>query len=264
MKKILLTFSILAAGCITAQSVSAQSLDNILGGLFGGSSGKKSSGKTNTANQNSGNTGINLGGLSNSDITSGLKEALKIGAQNASNKLSVTDGFFRNAAIKILMPQEAKQVEQTLRSVGLGSVADKAILAMNRAAEDAAKQAAPIFINAITSMSIQDGVNILKGGNNAATNYLKGKTTSALTAAFRPVIQKSLAKVNATEIWNTVFSTYNRLPFTQDKVNPDLTGYVTERALSGIFTSIAGEELKIRTDPGAQVTNLLKKVFGSN
>jgi len=245
------------AGCITAQNVSAQSLDNILGGLFGGS-GKKSSGNT-TSGQNS---GITSGSLSNSDIASGLKEALKIGAQNASNQLSATDGFFKNAAIKILMPQEARQVEQTLRSVGLGSVADKAILAMNRAAEDAAKQAAPIFINAITSMSIQDGVNILKGGNNAATNYLKGKTTAALTAAFKPVIQQSLAKVNATEIWNTVFSTYNQIPFTQNKVNPDLTGYVTERALSGIFTTIAGEELKIRTDPAAQVTSLLKKVFG--
>lgn len=258
MKKIFFVFGMVLTTCATTQTTSAQTLDDVLGGLFGGSSSnKKNPGKT------SGNSGINLGGLSNSDITSGLKEALKIGAQNASNKLSVTDGFFKNAAIKILMPQEAKQVEQTLRSVGLGSVADKAILAMNRAAEDAAKQAAPIFINAITSMSIQDGVNILKGGNNAATNYLKGKTTAALTTAFRPVIQKSLAKVNATEIWNTVFSTYNQLPFTQNKVNPDLTGYVTERALSGIFTSIASEELKIRTDPAAQVTNLLKKVFGS-
>lgn len=258
MKKILLTLSMAIAACITTQNASAQSLDNILGGLFGGNSGKKSSGNK-TSGQNS---GLSAGSLSNTDIASGLKEALKIGAQNASNQLSVTDGFFKDAAIKILMPQEAKQVEQTLRSVGLGSVADKAILAMNRAAEDAAKQAAPIFINAITSMSIQDGVNILKGGNNAATNYLKGKTTTALTAAFKPVIQKSLSKVNATEIWNTVFSTYNQLPFTQNKVNPDLTGYVTERALSGIFTTIAGEELKIRTDPAAQVTNLLKRVFG--
>lgn len=181
----------------------------------------------------------------------------------ASNKLSATDGFFKNAAIKILMPSEAKQVEQTLRSVGLGAVADKAILAMNRAAEDAAKQAAPIFINAITSMSITDGINILKGGNNAATNYLQSKTTSALTSAFRPVIEKSLNKVNATQLWNTVFSTYNQLPFTgSKKVNTDLTAYVTERALSGIFTSIAAEELKIRTDPASQVTNLLRKVFG--
>ncbi len=134
---------------------------------------------------------------------------------------------------------------------------------MNRAAEDAAKQAAPIFINAITSMSITDGINILRGGNNAATTYLKGKTTSALTAAFQPVIQKSLSKVGAPDIWKTVFGTYNKLPLAQNKVNPDLTGYVTERALSGIFTSIGDEEAKIRTNPAAQVTGLLQKVFGS-
>lgn len=235
-----------------APAARAQSLKDILNAVRGGSNSGSSS------NTNSG--GSQGSGLSNTDIASGLKEALTIGAKNAAGRLSATDGFFRNAAIKILMPKEAQQVEKTLRSIGMGSVVDKAILSMNRAAEDAAKQAAPIFINAITSITIQDGINILRGGNNAATNYLKGRTTAALTAAFAPVIQKSLNKVGAPDIWKTVFSTYNRVSI--NKVNPDLTGYVTERALSGLFTTIADEEAKIRTNPAAQVTSLLQKVFG--
>jgi len=168
--------------------------------------------------------------------------------------------FFKNAVIKILLPKEAQQVEATLRSVGMGSIVDKAILSMNRAAEDAAKQAAPIFVNAITSITITDGLNILKGGNNAATNYLKGRTTAALTTAFSPVIQKSLNKVGAPELWKTVFSTYNKI--SRNKVNPDLTGYVTERALNGLFVTIGDEEAKIRTNPAAQVSSILQKVFG--
>lgn len=226
----------------------AQTFKDLLGTIQKGSTGN--------ANGPSGNN------LSNTQVVSGLKEALRIGANNAAGKLSATDGFFRNAAVKILMPPEVQQVERTLRSVGMGSVVDKAILSMNRAAEDAAKQAAPIFVNAITSMSLQDGFSILNGGNNAATNFLKGRTTSALTTAFRPVISRSLDKVGATSMWNTVFSTYNRLPLVAKKVNPDLSGYVVEKALEGMFFSIAQEEMKIRTDPAAQVTNLLKQVFG--
>ena len=255
--------SLLLAGVVAgaASGVRAQSLEDLFNAVKNG--GSKST--TNTNSNTNTNTGNNKAGsgLSNTDIASGLKEALKIGAQNASNKLSMTDGFFKNAALKILLPKEAQQVEKTLRSIGMGSVVDKAILSMNRAAEDAAKQAAPIFINAITSMSITDGINILRGGSNAATTYLKGKTTSALTTAFQPVIQKSLNKVGAPDIWKTVFGTYNKLPIAQNKVNPDLTGYVTERALSGIFTSIGEEEAKIRNNPAAQVTGLLQKVFGS-
>jgi len=218
--------------------------------------------------QPSGNTSRNgnvLSGknLSNSDIASGLKEALKIGAQNASRQLSAKDGFFRNAAIKILLPKEAQQVETTLRSLGMGSLVDQAVLAMNRAAEDAAQKAAPIFINAITGITIQDGLSILRGGNNAATQYLRGKTSVTLTNAFRPVIQSSLGKVGATRIWETVFKTYNQLPLIREKVNPDLTGYVTGKALDGLFTTIGAEELKIRTNPAARVTSLLQQVFGS-
>lgn len=237
----------------------AQSLKDIFDAATGNSGNSNNNNSSNTNNK-SNNNGTLGGNLSNADIASGLKEALSIGAKNAAGRLSVTDGFFKNAVIKILLPKEAQQVEKTLRSIGMGSVVDKAILSMNRAAEDAAKQAAPIFVNAITSITIQDGLNILRGGNNAATNYLKGRTTAALTTAFTPVIQKSLNKVGAPDIWKTVFSTYNRVAV--NKVNPDLTGYVTERALNGLFVTIADEETKIRTNPASQVTSLLQKVFG--
>lgn len=217
----------------------------------------------NILNTLQGSNNSQSGSLTNSQVVSGLKEALRIGANNAANKLSETDGFFRNAAVKILMPPEVAQVEKTLRSVGMGSIVDKAILSMNRAAEDAAKKAAPIFVDAITSMTLQDGFSILNGGQNAATNFLRGKTSAALSSAFRPVVQQSLEKVGATAMWKTVFTTYNKLPLVAKKVNPDLSSYVVERALEGMFYSIAQEELKIRTDPAAQVTNLLKQVFGN-
>lgn len=256
MKKYIIPL-LLAGACLSSAPAKAQTVEDIFNAVTG--SGKKSSNTPGTAGTTGSNKGIGSN-LSNADIASGLKEALSIGARNASNRLSVTDGFFKNAVIKILMPKEAQQVEKTLRSIGMGSVVDKAILSMNRAAEDAAKQAAPIFINAITSITIQDGLNILKGGNNAATTYLKGRTTAALTAAFSPVIQKSLNKVGAPDIWKTVFSTYNKVSI--NKVNPDLTGYVTERALNGLFVTIADEEAKIRNNPAAQVTSLLQRVFG--
>jgi hypothetical protein len=202
--------------------------------------------------------------LSNDDIVAGLKEALSVGAQNSATKLSATDGFFANAAIKVLMPPEAQKVEKTLRSVGMGKLVDDAILSMNRAAESASKSAAPIFINAIKSMSINDALGILKGSDTAATGYLRGKTTSALTTAFRPVIDTALQKTSATSYWKTVFDAYNKLPTTFNKINPDLAGYVTEKSLGGLFYQVAQEEQKIRKDPAAQVTDILKKVFGKS
>jgi len=147
--------------------------------------------------------------------------------------------------------------------MGMGDKVDQAILSMNRAAEDAATKAVPIFVNAITNMSIQDGMSILKGQNNAATSYLKSKTYTALSAAFMPEIQNSLNKVDATKYWKEIFSTYNRIPFVE-KVNPDLTSYVTGKALDGLFVSIAQEEANIRSNPEARVTDLLKKVFGGS
>ena len=201
------------------------------------------------------------GGLTNDEVVRGLKEALEVGAKNGSEKLSAVDGFFKDAVIKILMPPEAQKAEKTLRNVGLGKQVDDAILSMNRAAEDAAKSAAPIFINAIKQMSIQDAFGILKGNDLAATNYLKEKTTTSLTEAFRPVIENSLKKVNATKYWNTVFTTYNK--FSSEKVNTDLPAYVTEKALAGIFYQVGQEEQKIRKDPAARVTDILKKVFAN-
>ena len=200
-------------------------------------------------------------GLSNADIIDGLKEALTVGTNNGTNKLSLVDGFFKNAALKILMPVEAQKVEKKLRDIGFGKQVDNAILSMNRAAEDAAKSAAPIFINAIKGMSIQDGLSILRGGDFAATNFLKEKTLAQLTEAFRPVIEQSLQKVNATKYWNTLFSTYNT--FSKEKVNTDLTAYVTEKATTGIFHQVGLEEQKIRKDPVARTTDVLKKVFAN-
>lgn len=159
------------------------------------------------------------------------------------------------------MPPEAKKVENTLRNIGLGKTVDNAILSMNRAAEDAAQFAGPIFWNAIKSMSIQDAIGILKGGDFAATEYLKDHTTTALTNAFKPVVEKSLEKTDATKYWKDVFSAYNR--FSSKPVNTDLTAYVTEKSLQGIFYEIGLEEQKIRKDPVARVTDILKKVFSN-
>ncbi|SFP66978.1 DUF4197 domain-containing protein [Parafilimonas terrae] len=199
--------------------------------------------------------------LSQSQIVAGLKQALTIGTQNSANQLSAVDGFFADAAIKILMPPEAQNVEKTLRQFGLGSLVDKAVLSLNRAAEDAAKSATPIFTNAIKQMTITDALGILRGGDFAATNYFKGKTTAQLTAAFSPVIEKSLNKVDATKYWSDVFTAYNK--FAAKKVPTDISAYVTQKAIDGIFYEVGLEEQKIRKDPAARVTELLKTVFGS-
>jgi len=230
-----------------------------LKGLFDKISNDTSSGSTVNKVLNT-ISGLNKDTTSSSTIASGLKEALQVGTERGTARLSAVDGFFKNAALKILMPAEAQKVESKLRALGLGKQVDNAILSMNRAAEDASKSAAPIFINAIKQMSIQDAVGVLKGGDFAATNYLKSKTTANLTEAFRPVIERSLEKVNATKYWSTLFTTYNT--FSTQKVNTDLSSYVTEKALSGIFQQVSLEEQKIRQDPAAQTTALLKKVFG--
>lgn len=222
---------------------------------------KDSSGKSGLDKMIQKLPGKGSGSLTTDEVVSGLKEALQVGTQRGTDKLSALDGFFKNAAIKILMPPEAEKVEKTLRSVGMGKQVDNAILSMNRAAEDAAKSATPIFVDAIKQMSIEDAFGILKGGDFAATNYLKEKTTAALTEAFRPVIDSSLKKVNATKYWNTVFKTYDK--FSSEKVNPDLAAYVTDKALSGIFYQVGQEEQKIRKDPVARTTDILKKVFAN-
>jgi hypothetical protein len=196
----------------------------------------------------------------NSDVVSGLKEALNIGTANSAKKLNKLDGFFADAAIKILMPEEAQKVEKTLRGMGMGKLVDDAVLSMNRAAEDASGGIGNIFIDAIKQIKFADALQILRGGDFAATNYLKTTTTLVLTEKFRPVIENSLGKGNATKYWNDIFSTYNK--FSMKPVNTDLAAYVTEKALAGLFYNIGLEEQKIRKDPVAQVTNLLKNVFG--
>ncbi len=280
MKKVFFSALFLATCSLTARAQSGSNpqqnnpfgqIINVLGGILNGDSGgrtppPRSGNPGDIFGTNSpifGNTTNNVGALSQSDIARGLREALTVGARNASGRLSATNGFFGDALVKILLPPEAQKVERTLRNVGMGHLVDKAILSMNRAAEDAATKAAPIFVNAITSMTIQDGLGILQGGQDAATRYLKAKTTVALTDAFRPVINNSLGKVNATAMWGTVFNTYNSLPTTRSRVNPDLTAYVTERALNGLFLKIAEEETKIRTNPAARVSTILQKVFGA-
>ena len=200
--------------------------------------------------------------LSTDDVVSGLKEALTLGAQKSTDKLSAVDGFFKDAAVKILLPEQAQKVEKTLRGLGMGKMVDDAILSVNRAAEDAAKSATPIFVNAVKKMSIQDGMGILRGPDTAATSYLKKTTTPDLTVAFKPVIDSSLKKTDATKYWKDLFETYNKLPTTFKKVDTDLSSYVTQKAMNGIFYYVAEEEKKIRKDPAAQVTDILKKVFG--
>jgi hypothetical protein len=198
--------------------------------------------------------------LSTEEVAKGLKEALSVGASKGSDIASALDGYYKNPAIKIPFPPEVKQVETKLRQIGLGKEVDKFIVSLNRAAEDAAKQAKPIFVNAITSITIQDAFGILKGEKDAATQYLKRTTTSQLTTSFKPVIQNSLQKVNATKYYKDLITQYNRLPLVT-KVNPNLDEYATQKAIDGLFYLVAQEEANIRNNPLARTTDLLKKVF---
>ncbi len=173
-----------------------------------------------------------------------------------------TDGFFKDAAVKILLPEEVQQIEKKLRMLGMGKVVDNAILSMNRGAEDASKAAAPIFLAAIKKMTVTDTLNILRGSGAPATGYLRTATSPELVNAFRPVIEESLKKVDATKYWNDIFTTYNK--FSATPVDTDINSYVTTKALNGIFYYVAQEEVSIRKDPAARATDLLKKVFGGN
>jgi len=200
-------------------------------------------------------------GLSNDKIVKGLKEALTIGTKNSSDNASKIDGFYKNPLIKIPFPKEAQQMEKSLKSIGMSKEVDNFVKTLNRAAEDASKKAAPIFIDAITKMSITDGIKILKGSNSAATEFLKTGTSGKLKAEFLPVVKASLKKVEITKHWNPLMKNYNKIPFVQ-KMNPDLDDYVTTKAIEGLFKLLADEELKIRKDPKARVTALLNEVFG--
>jgi hypothetical protein len=203
--------------------------------------------------------------LTNSEVISGLKEALTVGIQNSVNLTSVTDGFLKNEAIRLPFPQDALKVKQKALDWGLGAQVEKFETTLNRAAEEATKEALPIFKDAILNMSISDGFSILNGGDGAATRFLKDNTTSKLVAAFSPKVKEAISKVKLTEYWNPIITKYNNaMSLTGgEKINPDLNQYVTERAISGLFQMVEKEENKIRKDPAARVTDLLSKVFGS-
>lgn len=202
------------------------------------------------------------GGLSTEEVVSGLKQALQVGINKGADSASRLNGYYLNPIIKIAFPPEVAKVETALRKVGLGGEVDKFVMALNRGAEEAAKEAKPIFINAILSMNFSDAWGILKGEKNAATMYLKRTTSEQLITAFSPVVEKALQKTQATRYYTDLANSYNRLPFVQ-KVNPDLKGYATQKAIDGLFILVENEEAKIRENPWARTTDLLKRVFGS-
>lgn len=201
--------------------------------------------------------------LTTAEVGEGLKEALVNGISKGSDQVSQLDGYFKNPEIKIPFPPDVQKVEKTLRDIGLGGEVDKFIMTLNRGAEDAAREAKPIFVSAIKSMTIQDAWAILKGEDNAATEYLRRTTSAQLTERFKPVIQNSLSKVNATKYYTDLVTRYNKIPLVE-KVNPNLDEYATGKAIDGLFTMIAKEEKNIRKDPVARTSELLKKVFGYN
>ncbi|MFT4800642.1 MAG: hypothetical protein ACI93N_000402 [Flavobacteriaceae bacterium] len=194
------------------------------------------------------------------DMAGGLRQALDLGIDKQVSKLTQTDGFYKNNLVKILLPEELQKVDKTLRSIGLGNLADEGIKILNRAAEDAVKEATPVFVDAVKQITFSDAKNILLGSDNAATNYLQSKTNTALYSKFNPVIENSFQKVGADQIWETIINKYNTLPFV-NKVNPDLTDYVTAEALKGVYKMIAVEEKEIRTKIGSRSTTLLQQVF---
>ncbi|MCK0132526.1 DUF4197 domain-containing protein [Flavobacteriaceae bacterium F08102] len=198
--------------------------------------------------------------VSNLDIASGLKQALQLGIDKQVSKLTAEDGFFKNELVKIALPDELKKVDQALRGIGLGNLADEGLKVLNRAAEDAVAEATPIFVNAVRNMTFDDAKNILLGADNAATTYLESTTSKTLYEKFNPVIKESFANVGADQIWSNLISKYNTIPFVS-KVNPDLTDYVTNEALKGVYTMISVEEKEIRTNLSARSNALLQKVF---
>lgn len=198
--------------------------------------------------------------LTQEQIGQGLKEALTNGIVNQVTTLAIKDGFFKNEMVKILYPQELQKVDKTLRDIGLDALADEGLKMLNRAAEDAVSEAIPIFKEAILNMTFTDAKNILMGDKDAATQYLQRTTSEALRAKFQPIIQNSFQKVGADKVWNDIITKYNKIPLV-NKVNPDLTGYVTDESLKSVYKMVAVEENKIRTDIGSRSTDLLKKVF---
>ena len=202
------------------------------------------------------------GGVTEAEAGEGIKEALGQGLVKAVLKLNKQDGFFGDAFYKILMPQDAQKVVNTLRDLGLGNLVDKAVLAINRGAEDAVGYAKPIFVDAIKSMTLSDAIGLVRNGDTSATHFFRVKTTDRLIAAFSPVIKSSLDKVDATKYYGDVINTYNNFPTTFKKINPDLGSFVTQKATDALFDLVAKEEINIRQNIAARTTDLLRKVFG--
>lgn len=200
------------------------------------------------------------GVLSEAEIGAGLRQALDFGIEKQVSSLAQEGGFFKNELVKILLPEELQKVDKTLRGIGLDNLADEGLRIINRAAEDAVGEAIPIFLNAVKEITFNDAKNILLGQDDAATQFLQLRTQEALYAKFNPVIQNSFEKVGADQIWNSIITKYNQIPLTQN-VNPDLTEYVTQEALKGVYTMIEVEEKKIRTNFSSRTTDLLKRVF---
>jgi len=200
--------------------------------------------------------------VTEADASNAMRQALEKGIGRGITTLNVQDGFFGNQAYKLFLPAEAQRIENTLRQLGMGGMVDRAILQINRSAEDAVGYARPIFVDAIREMTITDALNIIRGPKDAATQYFKQKTTQKLTAAFAPVVKQSLDKFSATKYYADVVNTYNNFPTTMNKLNPDLPSYVVDKAVSALFDQIAKEEANIRENPVARTTELLKKVFG--
>jgi Protein of unknown function (DUF4197) len=196
----------------------------------------------------------------NIDIAGGLREALINGISKQVSKLTAVDGFYRNEAVKILLPEELRKVDAGLRKIGLSKLADDGLRAINRTAEDAVKEATPIFVDAVKNITFTDAKNILMGNDNAATSYLQSSTSTALYGKFSPVIKNSFEKVGADKIWTNIITKYNSIPLV-NKVNPDLTDYVTNQAMNGVFKMVAVEEKDIRNNLSSRTSDLLKRVF---
>ncbi|WP_299778695.1 DUF4197 domain-containing protein [uncultured Formosa sp.] len=253
--------NIIIASCfLLSLSTSAQTLGELANSLKSKISTSTSDTNNSNESETSSNSSVFSSLISDTDIASGLREALNLGIEEQVEKLTQTDGFYKNDLVKIVMPSELQKVDTALRSVGLGDLADEGIKALNRAAEDAVKEATPIFVDAVKDITFNDAKTILLGEDNAATTYLTEKTQTALYDKFNPVINESFTKVGADKIWTTLISKYNSMPFVS-KVNPDLTDYVTTEALSGVYTMIAVEEKEIRNSTASRSTDLLQSVF---
>ena len=199
-------------------------------------------------------------GGSGFNVASGLKQALEMGVSSGVDLLSKDGGYFKDQAVRILLPEELQKVDKTLRSVGLGSLADQGLKVLNEAAENAVSQAKPIFLSAIRNMTFTDAMNILKGDNTAATTYLKNSTYSSLETAFAPKVQASLSEVGADKVWENIINKYNQIPLVKP-VDPNLTKYVTQQAINGLFVKVGDKEKEIRTNIAARTPPLLKSVF---